>query len=660
MKFIFFFLLFIMGVAHAQELPPAVQRQWESRESETDDDSYLQTLEFLARHPLDLNTVTRDALQSLQVLSPQQLDYFFRYREALGKLASLYELQAVPGWDLETIRSLLPYVMIRHDVSLKQLLDERMQGVHYVQLRFSRVMEKSEGYRQHKYLGDPNHIVLRYRYQYRNLLSFGLTAEKDAGEQFFRGAQSKGFDFYSFHVFLSRWGRIKTLVLGDYTVNLGQGLVQWQGMGFGKSASVLDIKKQSATIMPYRSLGESNFNRGVAAVFERRHWQASLFFSYKKISGNLLDSMDAFSSLGSSGYHRTANEQADRNKIGHVSTGGNLSYHTASFDIGLNMIWNRFSHSLHKSSDPYQAFSPDGRSFWNGSIDYGYTFRNLHWFGELATDRTFHPAFLTGLVMAVDPRVDLSMVWRNLNKKYASIFGNAFTEGTQPSNEKGMYVGLVIRPLASITLRAYADFFYFPWIRYRMSAPSSGSDYFFQLSCQLNKLTELYLRYRSKNKPVNGDGGVIEFPEAESRQTMRFNFTTQCGRNIAVRSGVEVCWCRNEREVEEGFAGFFSLSCRPRGIFSGDAGMTIFQTGGYNSRLYIAEHDISNSISVPAVFGNGCRYFLSLQCKPSKSFSLSFQWQQLLYKDVDEIGSGWDTIAGNKKTEGKLQLTVNL
>jgi hypothetical protein len=31
------------------------------------------------------------------------------------------------------------------------------------------------------------------------MLYFGLTSDKDAGEQFFKVAQSKGFDFYSFH-----------------------------------------------------------------------------------------------------------------------------------------------------------------------------------------------------------------------------------------------------------------------------------------------------------------------------------------------------------------------------------------------------------------------------------------------------------------------------
>ena len=41
--------------------------------------------------------------------------------------------------------------------------------------------------------------MLRYKYQFKNLLQYGLLAEKDAGEQFFKGPQKRGFDFSGYH-----------------------------------------------------------------------------------------------------------------------------------------------------------------------------------------------------------------------------------------------------------------------------------------------------------------------------------------------------------------------------------------------------------------------------------------------------------------------------
>ena len=60
-------------------------------------------------------------------------------------------------------------------------------------------------------------------FAYKNLLQFGVVGDKDAGEQFFSGAQNLGFDFYSIHLFARNVGRIKALALGDFTVNMGQG-----------------------------------------------------------------------------------------------------------------------------------------------------------------------------------------------------------------------------------------------------------------------------------------------------------------------------------------------------------------------------------------------------------------------------------------------------
>ena len=39
------------------------------------------------------------------------------------------------------------------------------------------------------YLGSPYRVYTRYRFRYRQNISFGFTAEKDEGEEFFKGTQ---------------------------------------------------------------------------------------------------------------------------------------------------------------------------------------------------------------------------------------------------------------------------------------------------------------------------------------------------------------------------------------------------------------------------------------------------------------------------------------
>ena len=203
------------------------------------DDSYLQELEHFKKHPLNLNIADAADLKELMFLTDLQIDNLVSYRNLLGKFISIYELQAIPSWDIGTIKKILPYVSVGDALSIREDLKNRFKGSdHSLLFRFSEVLEKSKGFEDTvpgtKYLGGRERLFFRYRYQYKNLLQYGIAGDKDAGEQFFKGAQKSGFDFYSFHLFARKIGKIQALALGDFTVNMGQGLIQWQSLAFSK------------------------------------------------------------------------------------------------------------------------------------------------------------------------------------------------------------------------------------------------------------------------------------------------------------------------------------------------------------------------------------------------------------------------------------------
>ncbi|MEO7802113.1 MAG: hypothetical protein ABIR81_08945, partial [Ginsengibacter sp.] len=256
-----------------QTLPPTVEQQLETltennEDEETEDDSYLQDLQQYIKNPINLNYASESDLRVLKFITPLQVYQLQSYISAFGKLIDMYELQAIPGWSLDLIRKIRPFVTVSLKTSVAATFGSRLKnGENTLLLRSSNVLEKSRGYEKDsanasRYQGNPLKFLIRYRYKYKNLLQYGITAEKDAGEQFFKGGQKSGFDFYSAHVFARNIGIIKTLALGDYTINMGQGLVQWQSLGFKKSSDVLGIKRQADLIKPYNSAGEINFHRG--------------------------------------------------------------------------------------------------------------------------------------------------------------------------------------------------------------------------------------------------------------------------------------------------------------------------------------------------------------------------------------------------------------
>jgi hypothetical protein len=642
-------------------------------QSETEDDSYLQQMEHFLKNPININKATADIWRELKLVSDLQIANLERYRRLFGDLLSVYELQAVPSWDIITIRKILPLISVTDGRTLRENFSERLKGgEHTFLLRASQVLEKSKGFDKTttgtKYLGSPQRIFFRYRYSYKNLLQYGIAADKDAGEQFFKGAQNKGFDFYTFHFFARNTGKFKAIALGDYTVNLGQGLIQWQSLAFRKSVDIINTKRQSTVLRPYNSAGESLFHRGAGATIGFGKFETTAFVSYRKLNANFVadtvNNEDYISSFLNSGYNRTASEAADKNRLGQFVVGGNIKYKKANWHIGVNGIHFNFSLPVQKRSEPYNLYAVNGKSWTNFSIDYSYTYRNIHLFGEAAVTQDFKTAFVNGLLVSVDPKVDLSIVHRKISEQYQSINGNAFTENTYPTNENGLFTGISIRPVQSWRFDAYMDVFSFPWLKYLVDAPSRGTDFFVQLTYTPNKQVELYTRFRNETKQANEADNIsvtnqlVKIPRQNWRTQLRYKID----QSFTVRNRIELIWYdKNGTAAEQGFLTYFDVLYKPLlKPLSANIRLQYFETNGYNSRLYAYENDLLYNYSIPVFYDKGWRYYLNLNYDVNKRLSVWLKWGQFIYSAKEVIGSSLDEISGNKKSEIKTQIIMRL
>lgn len=639
----------------------------DAEQAETEDDSFLQQLEYFRKNRLNLNEADENDLRGLRILSGLQIANFIAYRKLIGNFISIYELQAVPAWDPAIIKKLLPFISVGKAVSINEDFVNRFKGgEHVLLLRFSQVLEKSKGFDRStsgtKYLGSPQKLFFRYRYQYKNLLQYGLVGDKDAGEQFFKGAQNKGFDFYSFHLFARKTGMIQSLAIGDFTVNMGQGLIQWQGLAFGKSVDVLGVKRQSPVLRPYNSAGEFNFHRGAGVTVQQGKLEATAFASIRKLSANFeadtVNHEEFISSFLNSGYHRTESEVEDRNKLRQLAFGGNIKFKTNNWHLGFNAIHFDFSSPVQKRDEPYNYFAINGSNWTNLSFDYSFTHRNLHFFGEAAADKNFNKAFLNGMLISVDPRVDLSFVHRNISKKYQSVNGNAFTENTYPTNENGLFAGISIRPNDAWRVDAYLDLFKFPWMKYLVDAPSSGKDFLAQLTYSPNKQLEIFTRFRNETKQTNlpENSTASNFLVTVPRQNWRTQLSFRINSSVFIRSRVELLWYdKKEENDEKGFLTFFDVGYKPLlKTFSGNIRLQYFETDDYNSRIYAYENDVLYYFSVPVFFNKGYRYYLNISYDLSGRSTFWLKWSQSLFRDRHSIGSGLDEINGSNKSEIRI------
>lgn len=641
--------------------------------SEDHDYSELtERLNFYRKNPLNINRVSKEQLQELVFISPVQIYTLLEHRTENGLFLDLLELQSLNGFDLESIHRLLNFVTIDvqnifAEISLKNLLKK---GSHDVMLRFGQIIERQPGYSrtgssdEPAYLGSAQRIFTRYRYSYANTIAASLNMEKDAGEKFLSGSGNKGFDFYSASISIKGNGLIRKLVLGDYALQFGQGLSMWSGLGFGKGAGLTTMAKQDIGLRAYSSVNESSFLRGISGTLNFKHLLITPFFSYKKLDATLalsdVPGKEAeINTIGISGLHRTQTELNNKNSVSQLVYGANGQYSIKNLTIGLTGYHTLFSQPFAPGNLLYQRYDFGGRSLTNLGLHYNYTYKNTYFFGEAAHSLLSGSAFINGLMSSLSSQVSLVLLHRSYAKNYYSFFNQSVSEASDAVNEKGFYSGLVIKFNPKWELVTYSDFFKFPWLKFRVDAPSQGYELFAQLNYVPNKKFKVTGRYKQQVKEQNDDQlNTINELEAVEKQNSRLEISYKINNSFSLRNRAEMTrYKKGDAKPEFGFLTYQDIIYDPMSSkISGNIRFAIFDTEGFNSRIYAYENDVLYGYSVPGYQGRGLRCYLNGRYTISRGLDLWLRYAVLSYTDQQTIGSGSDKIDGNKRSDVKFQL----
>lgn len=645
-----------------------------NEENEIDYTALLEDLNYFYDHPLNLNAATREQLQQLYLLTDYQITSLFNYRRKYGQLNSIYEIQNIDGWDADVIYLARPFITVAPVTQIQKIRAKTVwkYGKHEVVARYAQYFEKQKGYLQNDtnpssgYLGDPFVMMLRYRFTYRDRISIGFAADKDRGEEFFRGSNAKGFDFYSGHIFFKDFGIFKKLVLGDYQVQFGQGLTMWSGFSFGKTAFPLNIKRFPVGIRPYAAINEFNFNRGAAAELQFGPVHITSFFSAKQIDGNLsqvdtiLNESLEFTSFQETGLHRTQAEIADRNAVLELMGGGNVSYRGKKWNIGATAVYTYYNKNLVRSDALYNKYMFQGDRLFNAGVDYNLLLGKFYLFGELSFSQNGGYALTQGIQANFSGNFGLALMYRDFSRDYQSRYTAAFAERMGTQNERGFYLGFDAVPFRRAKMQGYFDVFQFPWLRFNVSAPSWGYEWLFQLTYVPARKVETYIRVRGTNRQENSqiDDDYIDPVIDIHRVNYRLNFTYEATRWLKFRNRVEfVTYDRPDRNSQWGFMIYQDIIFKPEKIpLDVSARIALFHTDGYDTRIYAYENDVLYAFSVPAYYYKGMRYYINLKYDIVRGLSVWLRLSQSYFYDRQVIGSGLDEIRGNTRTEIKVQV----
>lgn len=624
-------------------------------EDDAERSNTLDALEFYRSNPININTATFQELTEVPFLPSIVAGKIVSLRDSLGGL-SIVDLRAIPELDGQTMALVSQFFTFGKDARgptssvgspASSKMSFRSRGTSDLQLR--RV------FRQGDYFGN------RFRQYHR--LEFiaaqaggGILYDKDAGEKFSDG-------FVSGYIGFNDVGIVKKLVIGNYTLNAGEGLTI---SGFRSSSkggdALLQIKSTGRTIVPHLSADEFHYFHGAAATADFYPLALTVFLSKKKTDATV-DSSNTVRSFYTSGLFRSRTELEKKDVVEETAAGV-----VANIRIGRR---HRLGAAILRS---WYDKNVETRSLYNSqSSDFSaigananFVFDSFSAFGEVAGNSWESRSAVVGFIYQVSRRLSVASQVRSYANAYANSFAYGFGEQNGTVNgESGRYLGLEYRPSNGIKISLYSDECALPEIG---KFTVTGSEYVVRYEHTITKSLSAFVQYREKSKVqenslLDENHELERIVEARHQESMRASITYTINKWMELSQRIE--WTRVgysvSRTNERGMLMFAELRWSfPSPRLFGNARFAIFDTQSYDSRLYEFEGDVRGGYSFPALYGRGIRWYIVFGCKVLEQAEISFKYSETLKSGAATLGSGDSEIIGPLDNRLTFQLDVVL
>ena len=662
MKGIIFFLLLLLPVFQAY-----AETEWEKwlddimldgEYSEASYEELYDNLLDLQRNGININTATRQELESLPFLSEKQVMDILEYIHFHGALKSINELMSIESIDYYT-RQLLQEFLYAGDKpekgfpSLKNIMTWGKNELSlYTKIpTYERAGDASNG----DYLGYPYKFWARYSFSYAKNVRIGIVASQDAGEPFFSHSNKYGFDQYSGFIQINGLGSVESLIVGRYSVSAGMGLVMNNSFSLGKTAMLQDFGRQRNALRPHTSASENGYMQGAAATIRLSDAiRLTPFLSYRKTDATLnIDG--SISSLIYTGYHRTISELNKKNNTSLTAGGMNARWNLEDFSLGATAVFTHLSRPLNPNkSAVYKQIYPEGSDFFNVSLNYSWLHYPFSVNGETAINANGAIATMNTLGWHLSQYVEVMGIYRFYSFNYYSLYANAFSEGGKTQNESGLYLGVRWQPKYGIDIQAYTDLAYFAWPRYGVSQSSYAIDNVVSASYKtgnwlLSGKYRLHLRQKDSKSVANLSW------QTEHRLRIGAEWT---GGGWTSRSQLDFTSVSSTSESSSLSQGFMITENIGYDIGKWQifAGGKYFNTDSYDSRLYSYERAMPHTFSYPAYFGHGIRYSLVAVWAPIPSLQITAKAAVTDYFDRSTISSGQQQINASSACDIEMGL----
>lgn len=648
------------------------------------DEDYLSTIEDWQNmisqwlvHPLFINGDDAGWLVEYKIISLYQLNKLKEYRYIYGDLLSIYELSFIEGWDFQTCRKVMPLVST---CEAKKMLSYKKFSIrnfrHDLIIRTGFNTAKSKGYQETKagedslvqvaYSGPPYRVSIRYDLEYRNKVTAGIRMDKDAGEpllisETLFSVKIRTPDLLTGYIHIKELGPIRAIVIGNYRINFGYGISL--GGGQPRISGQNGLSGMAGRIRPQTSSSESGYFRGIAVHADFVRFSLAMFGSSRQVDGASVITDTAsgspltFTSINTSGLHRTDNELDNRKFIKEQVLGGYGIYQNNWLKTGLIAVFSRYNATVEQRSDPYSLFGFTGRENLVTGIATTIWLPKLQLFNETSLSHNKGLALLTGLQAEPSPGFSISLAHRYFDTGYQNWLGSGYITSSKNNNESGIRLSVSAELAKKWLIIFTTDLSETKWASYGLDAP--GRNWQVQLVAEKSWSRTEILSFSTKylKQTIEDQEHSIHLvsPATTDQYKFRLEYRNDIASYFRFKSRIECCMTSIKNigwsliEDVECTPGWCDLKIWLRCCF--------FDVDDYKCRIYAYENDVLYDFTSAMLYGKGLKGIIMFRLSANSWLDLWLRFSTIYYTNKN-IGTGTDEIGGNRQNEIEIQARV--
>ena len=258
--------------------------------------------------------------------------------------------------------------------------------------------------------------------------------------------------------------------------------------------------------------------------------------------------------------------------------------------------------------------------------------------------------------------MDLSFLYRDCQNGFINLQTNGFGEGSNSSNEKGVYVGFQPSISRNIKILGYYDLYRFPWLRFQANGPSSGDDFWIEAIYKPNKQFQAYYRFRTETKQSNLTTERAKQIAEETTSRHRLHISYKINKALELRNRIEWSLFSTNSASSSGSLIYQDILYKPFGIKMQITGRIAYsQIESFENCIYSFEQSPLYDYPLFTHGFSGLRLYLMTRYKPTRNTDVWFKYGYIQHDvPLNQFAGNYTTGSGLASTSGNQRHTFTV